>query len=92
MENAIETAVTHNNKQLTERSRNLIRDLSPLIIDAILLDYNSKDDAKNAKQKIVESAKQAIQENFDFEEILYDKKLAEIFVKSELNKRIGEVP
>ena len=91
MKNAIETAVTQNNKVLTDRSRNLIKDLTPLIIDSLLLDYNSKDDAKAAKKKIINAAAKSIKENFDFEEIIFDEKLAEIFVKSELNKKIGVV-
>jgi len=91
MKNAIESAVTQNNKVLTERSRNLIKDLTPLIIDSLLLDYKSKDDAKNAKVTIINAATQSIRENFDFEEIIFNEKLAEIFVKSELNKKIGIV-
>jgi len=91
MKNAIESAVTQNNKVLTDRSRNLIKDLTPLIIDSLLLDYNSKDDAKAAKKKIINAAATSIKENFDFEEIMFDEKLAEIFVKSELNKKIGVV-
>ena len=91
MKNAIEVAVTQNNKVLTDRSRNLIKDLTPLIIDSLLLEYNSKDDAKKAKQKIIDAAKKSIKENFDFEEIMFDGKLAELFVKSELNKKIGSV-
>jgi len=91
MKNVIESAVTQNNKLLTDRSRNLIKDLTPLIIDSLLLDYNSKDDAKDEKEKIINAAAQSIKENFDFEEIFFDKKLAEIFVKSELNKKIGGV-
>ncbi|KAF6245117.1 hypothetical protein [Nitrosopumilus sp. b2] len=91
MKNAIETAVTQNNKALTDRSRNLIGELSPLIIDALLLAYATPDEARAAKQDIIKSAKEAIQENFDFEEIMYDKNLAEIFIKSELNKKIGQV-
>jgi len=91
MKNAIEVAVTQNNKVLTDRSRNLIKDLTPLIIDSLLLEYNSKDDAKGAKQKIIDAAKKSIKENFDFEEIMFNGKLAELFVKSELNKKIGSV-
>ena len=91
MKNAIEVAVTQNNKVLTDRSRNLIKDLTPLIIDSLLLEYNSKDDAKTGKQKIIDSAAKSIKENFDFEEIVFDEKLAEIFIKSELNKKIGNV-
>lgn len=91
MKNAIEVAVTQNNKVLTDRSRSLIKDLTPLIIDSLLLEYNSKDDAKTAKQKIIDAATKSIKEDFDFEEIMFDEKLAEIFVKSELNKKIGNV-
>ena len=91
MKDLIESAVTQNNKVLTDRSRNLIKDLTPLIIDSLLLDYNSKDDAKAAKKKIIDAAAKSIKENFDFEEIIFDEKLAEIFVKSELNKKIGVV-
>ena len=91
MKNAIEVAVTQNNKILTDRSRNLIKDLTPLIIDSLLLEYNSKDEAKDAKKKIIESAAKSIKANFDFEEIIFDEKLAEIFVRSELNKKIGIV-
>lgn len=91
MKNVIEAAVTQNNKVLTDRSRNLIKDLTPLIIDSLLLEYNSKDDAKAAKKNIIDAATKSIKENFDFEEIMFDENLAEIFVKSDLNKRIGNV-
>jgi len=91
METVIETAVTKNNKALTDRSRNLIKDLTPLIIDSLLLGFDSPKDAKAAKQKIIDDATKSIKENFDFEEIIFDGKYADIFVKSELNKRIGSV-
>lgn len=87
----IESAVTQNNKVLTDRSRNLIKDLTPLIIDSLLLEYDSKDDAKAARDKIISAGMESIKKNFDFEEIIFDENLAKIFVKSELNKRIGEV-
>lgn len=91
MTNVIEAAVTQNNKVLTDRSRNLIKDLTPLIIDSLLLEYNSKDDAKAAKKNIIDAATKSIKENFNFEEIMFDENLAEIFIKSDLNKRIGNV-
>jgi hypothetical protein len=91
METLIETAVTKNNKELTDRSRNLIKDLTPLIIDSLLLEFNSADDAKAAKEKIINDATTSIKNNFDFEEIIFDRNFADIFVKSELNKRIGNV-
>ena len=91
METVIEIAVTKNNKMLTDRSRNLIKDLTPLIIDSLLLEFNSADDAKAAKEKIINDATTSIKNNFDFEEIIFDGNLVEIFVKSELNKRIGNV-
>jgi len=86
----IEVAVTKNNKELTERGRNLIRDLAPLAIDSLLL-LKDKDTAKNQANEIIKEAMKAIQKNFDFEEIQYDTNFAEMFVRAELYKKIGAV-
>ena len=85
----IEVAVTKNNKELTERGRNLIHDLAPLAVDSLLL-LKDRDTAKNQVNEIIKEAMEAIQKNFDFEEIQFDKNFAEMFVRAELNKKLGD--
>ena len=77
-------------KELTERGRKLIHDLAPLAIDSLLL-LKNKDTAKNQANEIIREAMETIQKNFDFEEIQFDRNFAEMFVRAELNKKLGDV-
>jgi len=86
----VEAAVAKNNKELSERGRNLIRELGPLAIDSLLL-LKDKDTAKNQANEIIKEAMKTIRKNFDFEEIQYDTNFAEMFVRAELSKKIGAV-
>ncbi len=85
----IEAAVTKNNQELTEKGRNLIRELTPLAIDSLLL-LTDKDEVKKeeGKKKIIEDAMESIKKNFDFEEIMFDRNFAEMSIKAELHKNI----
>jgi len=83
----VEIAVTDNNKKLSDTSKNLIRDLAPLAIDALLL-MQDKKDVKKDPEKIVNEAINVIKKNFDFEEIVFHEDFAKLFVKAELNKKL----
>jgi len=87
----VEIAVTQNNKKLTERGRKLIHGLAPVAVDSLLLPLKSKDEAIKKRDEIIKSAMQLITNNFNFEEIQFDKNFAEMFVRSELYKKIGKV-
>lgn len=84
----IESAVAKNNKELTDRSRKLIREMAPLAVDSILLFAKDKDEIKNEKEKIINQAIESIKKSFDFEEIMFDRNFAEMFVKSTLQEKI----
>ncbi|MBI2005410.1 MAG: hypothetical protein HYS80_01460 [Candidatus Aenigmarchaeota archaeon] len=91
VEHLIETAVTKNNKELTERGRNLICSIAPLAIDSLLLPIRTKSEAKEKQKEILDNAMKAIQKSFDFEQIQFDKNFAELFIKARLYQRINEV-
>lgn len=83
----VEIAVTDNNKKLSDTSKNLIRDLAPLAIDALLLNVDKKDVKKNT-EKLVNDAIDVIKKNFDFEEIVFHKDFADLFVKATLKEKL----
>jgi len=86
----VERTVTQNNKELSERSRGMIHDIAPIIIDSLLLSIQSKEDAQRKKQEIIDEAMKSVKKHFDFEEIPYDRNFANMMLKAELNKRIGK--
>lgn len=87
----IETAVTKNNKELTERGRDLISKIAPLAVDSLLLPLRTKDEMKKKQDEIINEAMKAIQKSFDFEQIQFDKNFAELFVKAKLYQKIDEI-
>lgn len=91
LDSLVERAVTQNNKELSERSRGMIHDIAPLIIDSLLLSIQSKENAQQKKQEIIDDAMKSIKKHFDYEEIPYDGNFASIMLKAELNKRIGNI-
>lgn len=88
----IETAVAKNNKELTDRSRKLISEIAPLAVDSILLYAKDKEEIKNEKEKIINQAMESIKKSFDFEEIMFDRNFAEMFVKSMIQNKIEGKP
>jgi len=87
----VERTVTENNKELSEKSKGLIESLAPLAVDAMLLPLQSKEEARQKSTEIIDSALKSIKKNLDYEEIPFDKDLAEVMIKSELFKRIGSI-
>lgn len=87
----VERTVTQNNKEITEKSRKIIHDLAPLAIDSLLLPMKSREEAHEKMTEIVNTAIASIRKHFDFEEMFFDENYLEIFVKAELNKRIGKI-
>lgn len=86
----VEIAVTDNNKKLSVASKGLIRDLTPLAIDALLLNVDKQDVMKNEEKtkKLVENAIDVIKKNFDFEEIVFHDNFADLFVKATLKEKL----
>jgi hypothetical protein len=87
----VEKTVSQNNKEIAEKSRKIIHDLTPLAIDSLLLPMKSKEDAQEKTTEIVNTAVDSIRKHFDFEEVSFDPNFLELAVKAELNKRIGNI-
>lgn len=91
LEALIEKHVTENKRELAEKARRLLNDLAPVAVDASLLSFNTQEEAKKNKDKIIRETLESIRKTLDFEELLLPDDDAIMRIKSELNKRIGKV-
>jgi hypothetical protein len=87
----VERYVTENKKELAERVRKLLAEMVPVAVSAALLQYNSATEAQKEKDMIISEALDAVGKLMDTEELLFSSEDAVMMIKSELNKRIGNV-
>jgi len=87
----VERSVTQNNKEIGEKTKNMLNDLIPVAVSAVLLQFKTKEDAQKETDRIIQDVLKTAVHFFDYESILFSNEIAEIHIKSELNKRIGEI-
>ncbi len=87
----VERSVTQNNKEIGEKTKNMLNELIPVAVSAALLQFKTKEDAQKETDGIIQDVLKTVAKNFDYESILFSNEVAEMHIKSELNKRIGEI-
>ncbi len=89
LETIIETAVSKNHQDTSNRAKNLLLDLVPTAIDSALL-YNENNDLnKEQKEKIIDTAIESLIKNFNQEYIIMSVETAKMYLEAELKKRIN---
>jgi hypothetical protein len=91
LDSLVERTVTEHNKEITNKSRQIIFELAPLAIDAALMPFRTKDEIHTNISLIVNTALESIKKRFDFEEVAYDNGLAEMTIKAALRNKMDSI-
>lgn len=91
MEPLIERYVTEHKLDQSEKTKTMLTQLIPVAVDAALLPFKSKEEARGSVDKIIQEVLKAVETSFDYENILFSNDVATMHIKSELNKRLGSI-
>ena len=89
LDSLIERMVTKNNDDLAQKTKRLFNDLIPIAVSAALLSFKTQEEVQKEKEEIAMQVLYAIEKAFDYERILFSNDVAMLYIKAEINKRIG---
>jgi hypothetical protein len=91
LEPLIERFVTEHKDEMSKKTRNMLKEQMPIVIDSVLLLYKTPDEVHEKTGEIVNQALQILEKNFDYENMLFSNEIAETYIRAELNKRVGKI-
>jgi len=87
----IERYVTKSKNERLARASGLLKELSPLAVDALLLSYKTTDDAEAQKEEIIRSAINKIKKHLKDQLLLVPEDLIDTHVRADLKNKINPV-
>jgi len=87
----IERYVTKSKNERLVRASGLLKELSPLAVDALLLSYKTTDDAEAQKEEIIRSAINKIKKHLKDQLLLVPEDLIDTHVRADLKNKINPV-
>ena len=87
----IERYVTKSKNERLARTSELLKELTPLAVDALLLAYKTTEEANEQKEKILQDAKEKIVKHLKEQMLLVSEDLVDTYVRAELKNKVNPI-
>jgi len=87
IDSLIERTLSENKKEVAVRVKNLLKELTPLAVDAALL-YYKNDDIEAKKDEIISKALESVNKNFESEYLIMSANNARMYIEAELKRKL----